>query len=1764
MAAILASCSASPEGFKVETPGQIRVDDPIVVKVSEGFSFKDWQSGEKEVALKVKISPKVEFDVEFTDARTLCIYPRKRLEYNASYKVSLPAARLCGTRGGNSSFEVKTLAPFVRIAFGPLTCEPGTEDTFSMDVELSSDDPLDADYVKSGMKVKGSRCDTFWTHSEDNLMHVLSVGNIKLNKCPSALDFRYEYERYQLSGMRKFDLPAKGGFSVISSELLKEPLCYQIVFSSVIDASSDFSELVSMPGAGNLRFLAHNNVLKIYPAMRGEGDQFISISAGLKSSSGISLGSDYERYFPVPATEPFVEFMTKGVFLPSSEGMKLYFRSSNYAKARVRVRQIYESNVLQFLQDNRLNVTTHYIENVSRVIADTTFTLAKEGSSRLTSEAEYALDISGIVKVQKGAIYKVEIKGVEPLAEFEEEPWESDYYFGSYEDYDKRSRYILSTDLCAIAKGSDKGRYHIYVTDIISAKGVKAADVLVYNSVNQLIAKGQSDKDGVFEFKIDDDVPHTVVVSKGGDKTYLSMIEGNALSLSSFDVSGVSSGDGKKGYVYGDRGVWRPGDEIHISFVSMLDEGVLPESHPVSAILRNPDGLEVQNLVCAKGHSGMYAFDFKTSADAPTGNWDVEIICGGASFHKRVRIESVKPNNILVNLTIDDAPAVPASSVKGSISGKWQVGIPAAGLETRVEVALSKGKTRFDKYEKYIFEDQSRYFGGQARGLYRGVTDADGYARFDSDIDVSTSVPGMLDAVFTTRIFEKSGDFSIDRYATTVSPFNTYIGVALLEQENRWGEKFVDINRSHKLSLVALDRLGRPVQGAVPVEIELYRIGWSWWWSSSEGYLASYSRDSYDEPYSIVEGRIVDGRGEVRLDFSGQKSGFFFARIVDPNGGHATSKVFMVCREDENDRTSDSDAAAKLTIKTDREKYEPGQVAHIAIPSARGARALVSVEKGDNVVSSFWVECSDSQTEIALPIDGSMAPDVYLSVTLVQPHNTALNDAPIRMYGVKRLDVEDSESHLEPLIDAPGEVKPEGKVTISVREKHSKKMSYTLALVDEGLLSLTRFKTPNPWPALYATEALSVHTWDNYNLVIGAYGAKMEPVFAVGGDDEGDVTVPNAGAERFKPVSIFLGPFSLKPGEAGRHTIDIPQYIGKLRVMVVASDGRAVGSAEKSVSVTKPVMVKATLPRVLGTDEVISLPVTIFATKDNVGDVSVGVTAEGSISVASESSRKIHITRSGDQIVFFSLRSDSKEGQGSLKVVASCNGENSSDKVDIVVRNPIPQAVYSQSLLLSPGEKVKADIALAGAAGTNTARLEVSSIPPVNLSMRLAYLTEYPHACLEQLVSSAFPQLYLGRIEGTDDSAAANYESNVKSAIAKLPSYSLSAGGMSYWPGYADIRGANVWGSVYAAHFLVEAKKNGYAVPSSLYRSSLSYAAKIASDKSASLVSRAYACYVLSLAGTPERGQMNRLREDASIRLSPAAWFLAASYAIDGKKDVAGKIAEGINPSSFVEDESLESFGSEERNLAISSIVSSLLGDRKESFRIVMELSSKLNDRNHYMSTQSTSWALIAVSAFASSADDSKMDFSFIYGKEKVTVKNKKPLTVVPLKCGESSTISASMVNNSSVPVYVVVNSKGVPSKGGELASQSGIRLNVSYTLLDGNALDPSSIEQGTDFIISTFVSNPSASRSVDNLALTQILPSGWEIRHDETGGIRQEFRDDRVCSYFDLAPGGAVSVKVRATAAYKGHFYHPATLCEAMYDNSVSASTAGQWCDVR
>lgn len=1479
----------------------------------------------------------------------------------------------------------------------------------------------------------------------------------------------------------------------------------------------------------------------------------------LPTEGAASTGEDIDPEVPT------IRFISKGSILPSKGSLDLLFGSVSYAQAQVRVKKVFSSNILQFLQLDSYE-TRYEIYKVADIVADTTLVLGDRDADHIREWKTYGLSLDELVKPEPGAIYHIEIRGREPLTE--EDFWDSETSFGDYDTYEERSVDLLASNLVLIAKRGDSD-FEVFAYDVLTGKPVSGARVKLFSFAQQELAKGQTDREGRVSFTGIQDGSF-VSATSGKNFAYLDLRNEKALTTSNFDVSGTTHEGGIKAYIFGERGVWRPGDTLHVSVVTLFDDTPLPAGHPVTAQLRNPDGQLVQTLSARTSAANLYHFPFTTDQDAPSGRWRVDVSLGGQTFSKTLRVEAIKPNKLDIQMHFPDGALTAYNSDKSrfDISVAWLYGAPGSKLKVNGDLELSSATTRFKGWEDYDFMDDAREFETQTLSYKDFMTDENGEAGISAVVDVNkNTTPGMLNAGFTFRAFEPGGDFSTSYASAPLSPFMNYVGIKTELQKDKWGDRFIQAGKSQKFEVATVDPDGKATNTS-GLHAEVYHVDWDWWWDASgeiAGYMAGKSKELLYEKTFSTSG----GKGSFSYDWADAPHGLYYIRVTDTRGGHATS---MLCEVNESDATDASEGSTQLNMLIDKEKYAVGETAKITIPSAAGASALVSIEKGGRILSTRRVECFAGSTEIRIPVTREMAPNAYASVALIQPHGNVHNDAPIRLYGIKNINVEDPASHLSPVIDLPAETKPESTLSFKVKEENGRAMSYIVALVDEGLLSLTGFKTPDAWAAFYAKEALRVRTWDEYDSVIGAYGGHIEQLFAIGGDEEGNGALKRQGADRFKPVVAYLGPFELKAGKTASHSVEVPQYIGALRAMVIATDGHAQGSAAKNVNVTQPVMVQATLPRTLSVGETIRIPSTVIALKDGVGKVKLGIQTDDLLTVKGSSTLETSISKAGQQVEYFEVQVGDKTGIAHVTVTAQAGSDKSVSRVEIDVLNQNPPVTRVQSILLDAGKSQDMTAELFGLPGTNSVAVELSSIPAIDLGRRLKYLIEYPYGCVEQTISAAFPQLYLGQVMECDDNTVARSARNVTACINRLHSFRRPDGSLSYWPGSTA---SSSFGSAYALHFLQEAENQGYAVPADLKSGIIRYlTGSVVSNKKEDEFVRAYGLYALAAAGKPQRSAMNLLREQAKKMPRSAVWMLAGAFASDGKKQVATQLTNGLPYLESSGSGYYGWYGSEDRNMAIALRTSILTGQKETAFELAEKVAARLNDGQHYMSTQSTAWSLYAISDYARTIAGGGVNAS-VKGPEKSYKLSTAKAIIrqdVGIAADATGKTTLNISNTGSGTVHAVVAVTGTPKAGTEKAKASGLSMKVSYVGEDGQPIKVDTLSRGRRFKAVVTVTNTGSAYATD-LALAQKFPSGWEIQNDRVGkenysypaGVTyQDIRDDRVYSFFDLGAGQSVTVTTGLTATYPGKFYLPAVSCEAMYDDKISALVPGKWTEVK
>ncbi|RKQ49635.1 hypothetical protein BXY85_0628 [Roseivirga pacifica] len=1802
------------EYISAYTTGKVSSRSAISIQFAEPLTNQQQQN-----TGFLSFSPSISGETRWVAARTLEFVPTAPLQSGKSYIGKLDLKKLgIETKEELGPFEFKVevidqdfdleVTNIVSDAEQPMRRQ-------TIEGVLQTADFADSAKIKQALtfEQEGKSLQVNWVFDQaTGVNHKFYVEGVERKETASEVSYRFNGEEIGVIRSRsgKVNIPSLNDFKVINARVVKQGDPYVLIgFSDPLDENQDLRGLITIEDDANPVFSISGNEVKLYTSATLNGEKRLSVFPGIKNRLAFGMKNEFSQVVSFSQANPEVRLLNNGVILPSTDGLVLPFEAINLRAVDVTVIQVFEKNVVQFLQTNDLG-GGEQLRRVGRPVLQQRVLLDESNVMDLTKWNRFTLDLARLTKTEPGAIYQVRLDmrrayalyqcdGQSPEALINDAEMPADDWatydgseYGSYDSYytysygngyswserdnpchdsyymnNNRmvSTNILASDLGVIAKVGEDRRLNAYVTDLKTTQPIANATVEVVDYQQEAIETLKTDAEG----KVSVDLlrkPFMLVVTRGVEKGYLKLTDGKALSLSNFNVGGARVARGVQGFIYGERGVWRPGDDIYLNFILEDKDDNLPEDHPVIFELLDPSGTVKERIVRNGSLNGFYHFPTKTDNQAPTGNWLARVKVGGTEFTKRVKIETVKPNRLKIDLKFDKERITTADKgVSGDLNVKWLSGAPARNLKAEFDLYLNPTTTTFKGYENYVFDDKSKEFYSDRATIFSGEVNDKGYAAVNFSINDQANAPGMLMATFSGKVFEPGGDFSINQFSLPYLPYDYFVGIRKPEGDKR-GQLLTD--EDHTMNIVSVDAEGK-IAGSRNMVLEVFKLNWRWWWDNSSGNLASYVGRNYQSPYLSKAVKTQNGRASVKVNIPKEDWGRYYIRVRDLSSGHSAGEITYFDWPGWAE-ASRPGGASMLNFSTDKESYEVGEKVALKIPTNTQGRALISVENGSKVVESFWLETKPGDNNFTFQTTKEMLPNAYVNVTLLQPHGQTRNDLPIRLYGIVPINVSDKNSKLSPQITMANVLAPESEVKVKVAEQNGKAMTYTIAVVDEGLLDITGFKTPNPWATFFARQALGVNTWDVYDEVIGAFNGDLSRLLALGGD--GTAARPeNAKANRFKPVVKHLGPFTLEAGKTAEHSFDMPNYVGSVRTMVIAGDNGAYGMAEKATPVRKPLMVLATVPRVLGPGETFKLPVNVFAMESNVKNVEVSIETNGLLTATDGTQKNITFDAIGDQNIDFDLKVAEQIGVGKIAVEVRSGRETAHYEVEVQVRNPNPVVTRVTEAVLQAGQSWSQQLDQVGMAGTNVSKLEISTLPPLNLSKRLAYLMSYPHGCIEQTTSAVFPQLFLSDLTELNATEKEKTKRNVMAAIDRIGSFQTGQGGFAYWPGQSD---DNAWGTNYAGHFLLEAKDKGYGIPSALLNNWKRFQSRSARrwSRNGSYnddLLQAYRLYTLAKAQAPELGAMNRLREDEKLS-TEAKWRLAAAYALTGRAAVAKELIEQL-PTSLTRKNRYYYYGSQVRDEAMVLETLGLLGMQKEGLQLLRNVANELS-KDRWMSTQTTAYALLAIMKFANANTvGSGMDATYtIDAAAQQTVKTAKSMLLVDVPVNGDKPNELSVNNTGNGVLFVRAIQQGQPLAGQEAPAANGLRLTVSYSDRDGNALNVNSLPQGTDLVAEVSVYNSGTKGIYEDLALTQIFPSGWEIlneRLNEVPGAStatnfdyQDIRDDRVMTYFDLKPSESKTFKVMLNATYSGRFYLPAVNVEAMYDNTVNAQTAGKW----
>ncbi|MEN8153271.1 MAG: MG2 domain-containing protein, partial [Acidobacteriota bacterium] len=1576
----------------------------------------------------------------------------------------------------------------------------------------------------------------------------------------------------------------------------------EVRFSDILDPSQDIEGLVSITPDLKISSKSVNKSIFITGGFEFGKHYSVKVS-GIKSKWGNKIEKDLVRGIDFEDKKPQVSFVNEGIFLPTVNEQKIGFKTINISNVKVIVKRVFESNLGQFLQTETLagskkRTSGFNYYNMNRVgvqVAEKTLNIGKEKNRWLVHQ----LDLKKLIKQDEKGIFIIELSFTRKDMLYRGLKKKRSYYYGK-DYYSNPNSYgylyrhgkifkpVIQSDIGLTYKRGS-GQHFVLTTDLVDSSPMGNVNITLRTFQNQVLSSKRSDSDGKTFFK---DIKEKVFYIEGEKDGQRSIIKPSEMgwNLSSFDTGGViSKKDKTRVFIYTERGVYRPGDNINLSLIARNSDNTFPENHPVILQLFNPRNQLIKKIVQKKGEDGFYNFYLKTKESDPTGNWRAKLLVGGTTFFHTLKIETVVPFKLKVKIDLEK-PGLDFNdkALDLTLRSNYLFGTPSSFLDAETSIALKSRYRIFNKFHGFLFSNEILKFKYFKTNIFEGKLDKNGLADVKWTLPELKNVPSAITAEITAKVYEKGGRATTNTRIIPIDPYKLYVGL----EKPRFRYGYSTVGSPVKINSILVSKDGDPVSGR-SLKYKIYKNSRYWWWEydSLTDFKVKYKKDHYTR--LLKEGIVITKKFPVPIEFTPEDSGEYFIEVKENLSDSHTSGFFFSSYY-WGETPEGTKSAGTVLLKSNKKLYNPGDTAVISFPKPGKGTALITIEKGDTILKAWTEKLKDDgkkETAVEIPVTNEFLPNVYISVSIIQPHSQTLNDRPIRVYGTIPVLVEENQTHQYIDIKTADRFEPNKKFSIEIQTRDKKATQMTVAIVDEGLLDLTRFITPDPWKNFFKKQKLGISTFDIFSHVIGANKGDIRRLFSIGGDITAEESYRSSQlspkkAKRFKPVALFKGPFKTDENGYKKLTFKMPNYNGSVRIMAISSIGNRYGKKEKTIPVKTDLMLLPTLPRVLAPGDEIVVPVSVFALNKNIRDVRVSIKTKGPLTITGKKEKEIVFSRTGEKDTNFTFRVGPSVGKASILLQARSGKFKTSQETEFAIRPSSPRIYSSIMKECTPGNSIEITIPNNGIKGTNRASLSISRKAKLNIENRISWLIHYPYGCIEQTVSAVFPQLYLRKFIESSSIDTGEIDTNINYGIERLRRFLLPSGGLAYWPGNKDF---TVWGTNYAFHFLIEAKKRGYNIPEDLYSRVIRFQKSRALTTLDSRLERTYRLYILALAGEPQHGAMNLLLEnDLKSMSNTEKWMLAAAYYLSGKKDLKERILKGTGTETEKYSKAGKTFGSQLRDRSIILDIMTIMEDWNRADKLYDIIAEEVSGTN-WFSTQTLGYSLLALGKYMQANEsDFRGESSLISGYIKLPGRDRSQFSLKDLKYtvnitkgfGKKATV---LIDKKTTlkRTFVTLQWNGVPLKPDVRNSSENLVLKVEWLNENGMRIDPGLLEQGSTFWGYFSVRPGFYSRSnLSELALVQVLPSGWEIENIRLSGedlpewLRKkkisrtkytDIRDDRIMWFFDM-PGYSkgLNFAVKLNSVTAGKFTLPPTIFEAMYKNNYKAVKKGYNVEVK
>lgn len=1475
-----------------------------------------------------------------------------------------------------------------------------------------------------------------------------------------------------------------------------------------------------------------------------------TLRQGLLAADGALTNDAVSAKQSTPSLAHKVEFGLKGNILSKYDAQNIPILTSNADYFNLAIDQIYPSNVRSFL-NNGLSNQSSLGSAGKQVFSKKYHTQKIHGDNIQNVELSTGVNLSEFFSGNSKGLYRIRLRGTNAQS----------------------SRWFLSSDIALIARRTDQYVY-AWAMSLSDARPLSKVTVELVDRWNQTVTKATTNGSGFVRLANSDPKNTRIVMATlGSDMSFLDM-RTQAESFSGLDVSGVRSTQDAsllQAYLYGERGVYRPGDMMHLVGVVRNQEGALPNAGNVTLRLKDPSGAERFKERYSIDATGIVTLDYAIPADAKTGKWQAELLWREQNIGTRnFQVEEFIPNKIKVELSSAEVAAIPGQTFRFDVQSNNLFGPPASGRKVNGQVSLRPSYFKPAGYGDFSFGHDDHRFQQLNSDLIETRLDENGHHSYDYQVPEGVDSPIGLSLHYSATVIDDSGR-GVAQYAQIpVHLFEQYVGV------RRLAKNTIELGDTVKFETVNVTATGETIDPArQSFKYEVFRKRKVTHFHKNERGYYRYITEKVDVPLQSQDS------SSHYFDYLSEFSGEHYLQVKDMNGGQVSRFYFNVVGP--RDRVSIVEAPEAVMMKARKPTALVGESLQVDIQAPFAGQLLLIAER-DDVMWTKAIDMRNTTTTVSLPISAEQVPNFYLSAIVVQPAANGSRKQPVYATGLLNIDVRDLRQTPSLHIDAPSKVSPNGKLTVQVSVDRLDRgdMYFTLAAVDEGILDLTKFATPNMKSAFTRKQRLDVGHFSAYPWVMPFDNDTLRTVSPSGSAPARALIKkkrenPDAAA-RVKSVAMWSGLQKFDDRGKALVTFDVPEFDGSLRIMLVSFGDQRFNSAETTVTVRDDLVLKPSLPRFMANGDHFELPFTLFNSTNLVGKVSVSVEHSEHVELLGNARQNIALAAGGEAQGSFSFNVKDRLGIADFTLVAQGINERTVKRIDIPVRSSGNYVSLSDGGVVDSATPKTIQIPKVFKPGTEIEALRIAPAGLLEFTGSLKYLLRYPHGCLEQTTSKLFPLLYFEDFAKSADfyafrSSTPRYY--LREGIDKISRMQLENGYFSYWSGS---NGVNNYAFLYAAHFMAEARTKGLEINESVwnnlqYRLREDVLKRFNGDAGYqgeyNLSHQVYALYILALSGQPMVAEMNALLQyqEKQLKAHDRA-RLAASFKLAGRDQPAAKLLQGITSIHEYDQPYRQTaglFASNTRDLAILLDALIEVDPQADVVPLVIDKLSSLRRHGRWGSTQDNAIALMALGkSVARAAKTQKGDVIVTLPNGEEVVNQSVDLSTIDLLSGE-----VSIHTTKEAEANYFWQADGVSNAETVSDEDHGIQIRRQYLNTKREQVNLNQMRQGDLVIVQLTLS--STSGALNNVAVIDLLPMGLEIENARLSTSADipwlkssaqpdytDIRDDRMNLYLTLTQEDVVYYYT-TRAVTVGHFAIPSVRAEAMYDESkYSFSGAG------